>query len=465
MFKLVSKFSIIAIFLITLSSASTLSQDQCDSIVENAISTAIEHCAEMSEYEVCYGNPTIDVIFADGAPAVEFDQPGDKLIVTDIDALRLGNQQSGQESANWGITTMRLKTDEIDEPSEFNLIAMGGICMEDRSGGVSVPDVEIVANVVSASGSVNVYDLPLEQANIVDTLSNESRIKAIARDESSGWVGYETNNTLAWIEADHLVLKGDINTLPVATILADVPVSVFSPMQAFYFESNNGNVTCNGSPQNGIFIETREDEKVEFWVDEWIIEIGSLVFLRTDNQSAYLTILEGNASIDFESSPVTLPAGVTVRLPFSPISAPEVIPYEGQSLIIPRRLLNPSVQIAQEYTTPIILNIPFVVLNSGAPPRAVRLDYYNAGDDDIQKELLQPVDVTPSNGPIDETIIIENEVNGMPGNSPNVGSISFERACNIDLVTTSVISTFSVRIEDTDGNVSEPYQWSFLCTS
>lgn len=84
-------------------------QDDCSTIPEIAFNLTTELCADTGINQLCYGYASIEVEPQPGALNFSFEQPGDRVDVTDV--LTLHSSPMDEEQSVWGVSLMRLQAD------------------------------------------------------------------------------------------------------------------------------------------------------------------------------------------------------------------------------------------------------------------------------------------------------------------------------------------------------------------
>lgn len=104
--------ALLTTILVTLLSLPVYAQDEdsdntCPTIVNSAITTASGACADTGRNEACYGNLRLQAQPHADAPALTFEQAGDKANLSDIASLETSAMNT--ETGEWGVALLRLQ--------------------------------------------------------------------------------------------------------------------------------------------------------------------------------------------------------------------------------------------------------------------------------------------------------------------------------------------------------------------
>jgi len=444
-------FIINILLLILLWSVSLSYAQQCFEQVEPVIALASAACPDLPTNFACYGNPTVDATPAEGVTDLDFDEAGDVAVISDIAGIELSGRID--QGDDWGIAYLNVPaiTPQSDTIVDTSIVVFGSVNIQNDSREAIVPGP--ILKLFPKKETI-VRREPSDNAGVLGVLEPYNGIFALVRDHASEWVGFEVDGALGWVSISDL-FETDITELP--TDLIEV-----SPMQAFSFSADTGN-GCEDI--SGVLIQTPgstggETGRITFRVNDVILQIGSTVFLRSDGNTLWITVLDGFVSVYTPSRRLDMPAGTTVQVPINPVGVPEYIRYEGQDFPILSTLTD--VPIAEAYTSPLILDIPFFVHPGENNPVQVPVEYYNADGDaisTIHRTLVSSYSATGArvyNMLLDEVAVDETR------EVWTQGFVEFSIRCNVDNPGQNGLLNLEISLEDTIGTGIN-YPWTFAC--
>src|SRR5262245_50574095 len=83
-----------------------LAQEDCPTIIQNALDATQQFCAAIDRNQACYGNINLDAVPQAGIDDDEliFEKPGDRVSIADVSSLTLSPWDEAQNT--WGISLM-----------------------------------------------------------------------------------------------------------------------------------------------------------------------------------------------------------------------------------------------------------------------------------------------------------------------------------------------------------------------
>jgi hypothetical protein len=106
-------FRVIVLALTVLSVSVLAAQGgSCPALIEEALTTVQDACAEIGRNQACYGNIALEAIPRDEAPAFTFEQQGDLVNIADLQRLQLSSLD--EVLGQWGIALMKLQANLPD---------------------------------------------------------------------------------------------------------------------------------------------------------------------------------------------------------------------------------------------------------------------------------------------------------------------------------------------------------------
>ena len=306
-----------------------LAQDDCPLIVATAMETVDSVCGETARNQLCYGNITANATPREGVADFQFEQPGDIVRVSDIEALQLSS--FGSSDGEWGVALMKLQANLPDAVPGQNVtfLLFGDVSLIDASD-------PIVALPVTATNGVNVRSRPTTAASVIESLRVGQEVIATGRLDDSSWIRVRLDDTSAgWVSADFL--DGELRNL----LSAEPGAPVFGPMQAFYFATGLADAPCEEAPDSGILVQTPEGAgSIQLRANDVDIRLGSTLFLQAvPGDALYVYVLEGHATSTAQGQSQVVPAGTVVRVPLDAngvASGPPEYPQPYTHLVVDR---------------------------------------------------------------------------------------------------------------------------------
>ncbi|MEZ4670832.1 MAG: SH3 domain-containing protein [Anaerolineae bacterium] len=322
--------SIIPLFFIflTILVPITYAQEDCPTIIKNALSTTDSACQTTGRNQACYGNNSLNVTTRTDAASVIFEHTGDIADVAEIESLRLSSLNS--DSGDWGIALMNLQANLPNTLPGQNVrfLLFGDVNIE--NAGSTIP----TTLEMTAVGNANVRQGPTTRDKVIATLKRGDAVTAVARLADDSWVQInlpDDSEAMGWVSAPLLQSTVDISTLDVF----DATKSHFGPMQAFYFSTGIDDAPCQQAPDSGILIQTPKGAgRVNLVANEVNIQLGSTVYLQAQpGAEMIISVLEGHASVESGGVVVTVPAGSRARVPVDNRSAASGPPVGPESYL------------------------------------------------------------------------------------------------------------------------------------
>lgn len=308
--------------------------DACPALVQSALETVSTSCEDTGRNQVCYGNVFLSASTSDDAPDITFSSPGDLADVIYIDTLQLSVLNTPDE---WGIALMKIQANLPDTIPGQNvtMLLFGEVYIANQA--TALPDP--LSGKITASA--NLRSGPSTDYRIVGAGTLDEEVTVDARNEAGDWfrIFRSESDELAWVFGSLIEIDGDTRQLSVVEVDDPVATGQFGPMQAFYFRSGVGELSCDEAPPDGILIQTPEGAgNINLNINEVRIELGSTAFL-TAVPDDYLTItlLDGQGTVSSAGRTVAIPAGLRARIPLDSDGLadgpPELVTYEGNEVV------------------------------------------------------------------------------------------------------------------------------------
>lgn len=118
------KLLLVAIILLLVPPSTGLAQEDedCPTLVMDAVSLVSEICDDTGRNEACYGNLTLIAEPQEGVTDLIFENPGDRVSVADIKTLRLSEMDT--DVPEWGVGLMRLQANLPDTLPGQNVMVL-----------------------------------------------------------------------------------------------------------------------------------------------------------------------------------------------------------------------------------------------------------------------------------------------------------------------------------------------------
>jgi hypothetical protein len=310
-------------------------QNDCPTIVQNALNATDAACVGTSRNQACYGNILLQAEPQEGIAAFQFESPGDKADVVGIRTLTLQPLDAVEDI--WGVALMQLQANlpETLPGQNVTFLLFGDVEITNAVES----NVEPITLEVTSTGNINVRSGPSTNDGRISELADGEIVVADGRNPDSTWLRIQLpDGTPGWVSADLVTFEGDVSLLNVVDPLA-LPLPPLTPMQAFYFKSGIGDAPCEEAPDSGILIQTPEGAgQISLTVNEVDIQLGSTAYLQAQaGGEMAVNVVENQATVTADGTTRSVPAGSRVRVPLDanlaadgPPSEPE--PYNNADL-------------------------------------------------------------------------------------------------------------------------------------
>jgi len=333
------------VLLLAAFTAAAQNDPSCPEIVELALQTTTNACAETGRNQACYGNLTLEAQLQTDTADFKFDTTGDRVDIAAIQSVRLSSLSLTDHT--WGVALMKIQAKLPDTLPGQNvtLLMFGNVAIDNA--------VEPLTTLsMTASQNANVRARPTTEGSILASLSRGADVTANGRLEDGSWIRIQLpddSHSVGWVSAQLLQSDGDVNTL----LAVEASAQVYGPMQSFYFTSRTGDAACAEAPDSGILIQSPGAGKVNLVVNGAELTLGSTVYLQAQ-ADGYMTVsvVEGNVVVAVNSVRQAVPAGTFTRIPLDTngvvAGAPEFPqPYDPSGLAaLPIQVLPETISIA-----------------------------------------------------------------------------------------------------------------------
>lgn len=410
----------------------------CAALLQTALASTRDLCAETGRNEMCYGNGPLEVGAQEGSNAFAAPTLGARERVRRMGMLRLGVTEAGV-----GMALLNLQADLPNQPVEQNatLLAFGDVEIHNGVAAEAAPP-EIRSIVIAG---LNVRSGPGTEYTQIGSLLLDQIVTGVARSEDSSWMQIQLpwdENATGWVstQVGALEIGGDVSTLPNLGETDQLAVDVrpqFSPMQSFTFSSTD--TPC----VSGILLQAPASVgEVMFDVNGVSLRLNGTVFLQAQlGGDLVLNVLEGRAQITANDSPVTALSGTQVLVPTGAFPDAPIAYDEAQMQALPVSVLTREITAAPARTEAL-----------GTGEVQVTLTWNNAADLDLYVRepagdvLYYAERVSPTGG------ILDVDSNYPCGTTPN----SVENA----FWGTAPSGTYEVYIRQYDDCDAEDAEWT-----
>jgi len=290
----------------------------CTAMIQQALGVVQDGCSSTGRNQTCYGYVSLSATAREGVQNFTFSHQGDLANLADLDTLRLSPLDAKDNI--WGVALMKVQANLPDSLPGQNVtfVLFGDVQVQNPAP--STPDQKTIQ--VTMNQGSTVRSGPGETYKAIGSLANGDTVTADGKNADGSWIRIQLPGTATegWI-AVFLLTKGtDVSALSV--IGADAQeTTTYKPMQAFYFKTGITKTDCSAAPPDGILVQTPQGAaKVDLRANDVDIQLGSTVFLQTDEAKGTMTItcLEGSIEVTADGKHVTVPAGSQVTVPITP---------------------------------------------------------------------------------------------------------------------------------------------------
>ncbi|MDX1993876.1 MAG: SH3 domain-containing protein [bacterium] len=315
-----NRFALVFLFSITflLLSAVSLSlvgaqENTCPSSVTLSLPRANAACSRLGDERglVCLGNGRITPTYQPGAAEDTFSTAGDTLNLADLQGLQLDSSDAAQIS----VGTLFLQANLLGSEAGRSVVVL---LFGDAEIESLVPVLPTA--LLTATGSVNVREVPDSDGDIRAQLTLRETITANGRAEEGGWLRVAlSDGRIGWVEADSMTADGDVNALDVVAV--DSPV--LTPFQSFTLRTGTSDALCATAPNSGAIIQTPGDaeENVELFINCVTLRLNGTAFIQSRATDERLpgvmtvNVIDGRAEVVAREVAQVIPAGARARVP------------------------------------------------------------------------------------------------------------------------------------------------------
>lgn len=294
--------SVFLILGLLLSVSLTFGQTECSALVEQALQSLDDNCADMSRNTACYGYNQVQASFLQDVEDDFFTQPSDRTDLTYLESIR--TTALDEDNDLWGIALMSV---QANVPNTLPGQAVVFMLLGDVQVENAVTPDEAFApaeaiEVTTLASSSNIRLSPTDTGFVVGTAPVDTTFSADGLSQDGQWVRIIYEEQPAWIFRNIINAEASLETLP---IIADTNRT---PMQAFYFSTGTGASSCNEAPDS-LMIQGPNSLEVQINANGVDINIGSTIVLESrERNEISITAVNGYAQVEN----VRIPGGFTI---------------------------------------------------------------------------------------------------------------------------------------------------------
>lgn len=282
----------------------------CPALQEQALANISEFCATQSANTLCYGHPTVSVVYHEAPEdGSSFVQPGNTIPLTSIDWFSTSN-----EADTWGTARAFLQVYSTDTiaPQPSTLVAFGNTVLFNLgTDGITMQTVDVE---VSTRQGANVRALPTTEGRVIEPVLFGTILTAVGINDTGAWVQvYSNNGEIGWITIS--AIEGDVDTLAI-TSADDEPDELILPLQAFNLQTGIDDAGCADVPESGMLLQTALDgSPAVFFVNGVTLELNGTAFLQAQPESGMLVhVIDGTATARVLDGEQTIETGYVSRI-------------------------------------------------------------------------------------------------------------------------------------------------------
>jgi uncharacterized protein YgiM (DUF1202 family) len=286
-------------------------QEQCPTMVLEALDFTDDLCNAVERNQACYGNLAIEAIPQADATDFTFEAPGDIVDAADIQTLNLSAMTAPNE---WGVALLSLQANLPDTlPGQNVTVLLFGEVILENAGAPLPPTLTI-----TGGQTINIRSGPGTENRILAKFNSGDTATVDGRTEASDWLRIQLEDGgTGWVSADLVQIEGDTATLNVVEATSESGGITYGPLQAFYFASGVGGSDCAEAPQDGLLIQTPEGAgKINLLINEVSVELGSTAYLQAQpSGNLSLDLLEGGSTVTANDKTVSVLPGTRAIVP------------------------------------------------------------------------------------------------------------------------------------------------------
>lgn len=251
--------------------------DNCEMLLDDALSALEDNCDTTGRNEACYGFDQVEASFLVDIEDDFFTQPADTSAVADLETIRTA--PLNLESNVWGVAVMNIQADLPNTLPGQNatFILMGDVEVENAvNPNDAFQGSEGIDVTVNVPAGANVRSGASTNFNVVGGVQNGQILIADGLSQDGEWLRVLYRDRPAWIS--YSVINNTNPAIPDLPILTD---NLQTPMQSFYLRTGVGQPECEEVPEDILLVQGPENIEISFTVNGADVTVGSTVGLRT----------------------------------------------------------------------------------------------------------------------------------------------------------------------------------------
>jgi hypothetical protein len=320
--RAITVLSVIFILLFSTLVATAQTSGICPGVVEQALNDLGTNCANLNRNSACYGFNNVEAEF--NAPVADdfFTRTNDRAELLTIDSIETGELDLANDE--YGVSLMSVQANLPGTlPGQgviFVLVGGTKVVNDVAPSEVVIPQTTLQITTTADSELRNYPNISgFPTSEVIGSVPAGSSAAADAIDPTGNYVRVAVNGTAGWIDAS--ATSEDRSTLTV------VGPDDKSPMQAFFFRTGIGGVTCDEVP-SVLAVQGPQGAAVDITAQGVDVRILSTIVLQTLPPGAnppttfQLTTLSGLAII-YPGTPnaIYIPAGFSSSIALGPVGA------------------------------------------------------------------------------------------------------------------------------------------------
>jgi len=296
---------------VMLMSVAVTAQDMtCPTLQQQALANVSEFCAEQTANTLCYGHPTVSVVYNDVADeTLQLTAPGNTIPLTSIDWFSTSN-----EANTWGTARAFLQVYSTDSivPKPATLVTFGNTVLFNLgTDGITLQTVDIE---ISATQGANIRALPTTDGRVIEPVLLGTVLTAVGRSDNGAWIQVYTNRgEVGWVSVG--AIDGDIDVLETVSP-DDDPEDLIPPLQALSLQTGIADADCADVPESGVLVQaSSEGSPSVFYINGVTLELSGTAFLQAQPETGMLVhVLDGTGVVRAGDGEQTIETGYVSRV-------------------------------------------------------------------------------------------------------------------------------------------------------
>ena len=295
-----------------ISTTGVLAQDgnQCQQIVEQALSEAGVFCSDLSAGEACYGHAKVTTTMGQGEVSSPFTSGGDRVALASFESLT--SSPLDTESGEWGIAVINLLPNAQPEEQSVTAVLYGDVTFARPTVPSSEPDRSILQVYNRGGAEINLRNGAGITYDVIAQLGPGAEAVADGRNEQGDWVRIQTDSGLAWVFTPLIGWEGDQSAINALAVL--LPNDMTSPSQSGEpfqsFSLITGETVCDSAP-SGMLLQASGNQPATLQINLVSLEFTDAIFLLTahPNDALDIKVLQGTATVTARGISVAVETG------------------------------------------------------------------------------------------------------------------------------------------------------------